>query len=191
MPALFWRQPTGQWLSTEEGNAATALATFLRAYEGKLQALDQAEVKAITASEYHQVLEGIAPVLRASRGLHRALQEARDMLKTERSLIDFRDRAAGIERSAELLLQDAQFGLSFTAAKQAETQAVSAARMATASHRLNCLAALFLPLSALTGIFGMEIRSGVADTQNNFAMVLCSGLLVGVVLALAIGRRGK
>jgi CorA-like Mg2+ transporter protein len=189
VPALFWRQPAGQWFSTEPGSGANALAQFLLGYEERLLDLDQAEVKATTASEYHQVLEGITPVLRASRGLHRALQEARDMLKAERALIDFRDRAAGIERNAELLLQDAQFGLSFTAAKQAETQAQSAARMATAAHRLNCLAALFLPLGALTGIFGMEIHSGLTDTTQNFALVLGCGLAIGGALALAIGRR--
>ncbi len=190
-PALFWRQPNNQWLSTERGAGANALSLFLTAYEERLLELDQAEVKANSATEYHQVLEGIAPVLRSSRGLHRALQEARDKLKEDRDLIDFRDRAAGIERSAELLLQDAQFGLSFTAAKQAETQAQSATRMASAAHRLNLLAALFLPISALTGIFGMEIRSGLADTSMNFIAVLGAGLGVGLVLVLAIliGRK--
>jgi hypothetical protein len=189
VPALFWRDPAGLWSTTERGYPASALASLLDQYEARLRELDQAEVQASTASEYHLVLESIAPVLRSSRGLHRALQEARDQLKSERALIDFRDRAAGIERTAELLLQDAQFGLSFTAAKQAEEQSKSADAMANAAHRLNVLAALFLPLSALTGIFGMDIHSSLADTPINFAWVLGSGLVAGLLLSLLVRRK--
>ena len=130
--------------------------------------LENAENLAVTATEYHTVLEQIAPVLRTSRGLHRALQQAREMLKSERELINLRDQSAGIERNAELLLQDAQFGLNFTVARQAEAQAAASRQMAAAAHRLNLLAALFLPLTALTSLFGMEIPSGMKDVPGAF-----------------------
>jgi hypothetical protein len=45
-----------------------ALQNHLAAFAAKLDELDKAEHIAQTASEYHKVLEAIAPVLRSSRG---------------------------------------------------------------------------------------------------------------------------
>ena len=104
-PALFWRHPDGAWRSNQEGDGLAALQGHLRQFDDKLAALEHSENQAATASEYHAVLEQLAPVLRASRGLHRAMQQARGMLQADRDLINFRDQAAGIERNAELLLQ--------------------------------------------------------------------------------------
>ncbi len=185
-PALFWRQPSGEWKTTRSGTGIAALEEFLRGYEARLLALDGAEEKASTATEYHSVLERIAPVLRAARGLHRAMQQAREMVKADRDLINFRDQAASIERSAELLLQDAQFGLNFTAARQAEAQALTAQKMAATAHRLNLLAALFLPLTALASVFGMEIHSQLPNTVVNFWLICGVGVLLGIGLSVAI-----
>lgn len=187
-PALFWRSPEGEWRSSIEGAGLTGLTSLLGAYERQLTDLDTAEIQACTATEYHQVLERIAPVLRSSRGLHRALQQARELMKIERDLINFRDQAAAIERNADLLLQDAQFGMNFTVARQAETQAAAARQMATAAHRLNLLAAVFLPLTALTSVFGMEIHSTLKDTPANFALICILGVLLGAGLSWMLGR---
>ena len=189
-PALFWRQPDGVWQASVENGSGFALQNHLTAYAARLDELDKADHAAKTAAEYHQVLEAIAPVLRSSRGLHRALQQAREFVKTDRDLINLRDQAAGIERTAELLLQDAQFGLNFTAAKQAEAQAQSAQRMANTSHRLNVMAALFLPLTALSGLFSMYVRADVADTTQNFWYITSAGVLAGLVMCVfTVARR--
>lgn len=187
--ALFWRSPEGVWKSTEAGAGPTAILGLLRAYEAKLEALEKAENAAGDAGSYHAVLEELAPLLRSSRGLHRALQQARDLMKSERELINSRDQAAGLERAAELLLQDAQFGLEFIAARQAEAQARDARRMAAAAHRLNVLAALFLPLTALAGILGMNAVPPWLQTQPVFWAVCSMGVLLGIVLA-ALLRKG-
>ena len=189
-PVFFLRTPDGAWRgsgSNAEGPAA--LNEFLTAYEARIHELEDAEIKASTAMEYHQLLESAAPVLRASRGLHRAFQQAREMVKEDRELINFRDHAAAIERSAELLLQDAQFGLNYTVARQSEAQAGSAARMAASAHRLNILAALFLPLSAVCSVFGMEIHSPLADRPEHFWIVVGAGVLAGLVVSAMVGRR--
>jgi Mg2+ and Co2+ transporter CorA len=186
--ALFWRSPEGEWKTNLKGSGLAALADHLRIFDDKLAELEQAENKANTASEYHAVLEQIAPVLRSSRGLHRAMQQAREMLKTERELINLRDQAAAIERNAELLLQDAQFGLNFTVARQAEAQAVTARQMAATAHRLNLLAALFLPLTALASIFGMEIHSTLPDTPVNFWLICLGGLVMGLVVMFMLKK---
>ena len=190
IPAFFWRNPEAEWRSTEgKGMGPVALQNFLDAWEERVHALEGEEQKALTASEYHQLLEALGPILRATRGLHRALQQAREMVKDDRELINFRDAAAGLERSAELLLQDAQFGLDFIAARQSEHQAVIAQRMATTGHRLNIIAALFLPVTALASILSMQVSSGLANTPVNFWLVLFSGCLLGGSLAAWVSRR--
>lgn len=115
-PALFWRAPDGAWKSGPEDGGSLALQSHLAGYAARLDELDREEHAAQTAAEYHRVLEAIAPVLRSSRGLHRALQQAREFVRMDRDVINLRDQAAGVERTAELLLQDAQFGLNFTVA---------------------------------------------------------------------------
>ncbi len=187
--ALFWRSPEGEWKTNLTGNGLAALSDHLRTFDQKLIELESAENLASTATEYHMVLEKLAPVLRSSRGLHRALQQAREMLKSERELINLRDQGAAIERNAELLLQDAQFGLNFTVARQAEAQAATARQMAATAHRLNLLAALFLPLTALASIFGMEIHSKLPDTPVNFWLICIAGLLLGLFVMGILGKK--
>jgi hypothetical protein len=189
-PVFFLRTAEGAWRASDhKAQGPAALNDFLTAYEARIHELEDAEIKASTATEYHHLLEAAAPVLRASRGLHRAFQQAREMVKQDRDLINFRDKAAAIERSAELLLQDAQFGLNYTAARQSEAQAESAARMAASAHRLNILAALFLPLTAICSIFGREIHSTLADRPENFWLVISAGVLAGLVVAVLVARR--
>lgn len=187
--ALFWRKPDGTWLANQPGNGLAALNAHLQGFEAKLAALEDEENEAATAAAYHRVLERLAPVLRASRGLHRALQQAREMVKSERELINLRDQAAGIERAAELLLQDAEFGMNFTVARQAEAQAASARQMARTAHRLNLLAAFFLPVTALASVFGMDFASGLEYKPGLFWGVCAAGLLTGLLMVTALGKR--
>jgi Mg2+ and Co2+ transporter CorA len=136
------------------------------------------------------VLEATAPLLRAIRGLHRSLQQAREMVKSDRELINHRDRAAALERTAELLLQDAQFGLGYIAARQSEAQADSSRRMAATAHRLNLMAALFLPLTAVASVLSMEVKSGLSDTRENFYLIVGGGIALGLIVALFLRRKG-
>jgi Mg2+ and Co2+ transporter CorA len=189
--ALFWRNPQGVWLTNLEGNGLTGLTAHLARFEKRLEALEDEENRATTAAEYHVVLEHLAPVLRTSRGLHRALQQAREMMKTERELINLRDLSASIERTAELLLQDAEFGLNFTVARQAEAQAATARQMAATAHRLNLLAALFLPLTALASVFGMNFNSGLEDSVALFWSVCGVGVAMGLALIIALRKRAE
>jgi hypothetical protein len=189
-PALFWRTPTGQWQSTEgRGVGAASLDAFLGTYASRLQELEQREDAAKTAATLRGLLEEVAPILRASRGLHRALQQAREAAHEDRALIDARDKAAGIERTAELLLQDAQFGLEFVAAQQAENQAEHARQMAVAAHRFNVIAAVTLPLTAIASLLAMDVKSGLPNTPENFVGVLGIGLFLGGVLGFGVTRR--
>jgi len=187
--ALFWRDAQGVWLTNMDGNGLTGLGKQLSGFEKRLEDLELAENRASTAAEYHLVLEQIAPVLRTARGQHRALQQARELVKAERELINLRDQAAGIERTAELLLQDAEFGLNFTVARQAESQAATARQMAATAHRLNLLAAFFLPLTALASVFGMEVDSGMVRSKELFWSVCGVGLAMGLILMAVLRKR--
>lgn len=155
--ALFWRQPNGEWRSGLGGAPLAVLQAQLDAYHERLVQLEAAENKASSASDYHSVLEQLSPVVRSARGLHRALQQARELLKSEHSLVNFRDQAAGVERNAELLL----------------------------------LAALFLPLTALASVFGMEIHSHFLDTPANFWLICLAGLSAGLILSGLLVRRPR
>lgn len=189
-PAFFWRSPDGSWKSNPEAGGLLGLQAHLTRFTARLEELDKQEQFAQTAVEYHRVLEAIAPVMRSTRGLHRALQQAREFVKADRDLINLRDTASSIERTAELLFQDAQFGLNFTVAKQSEVQAQTALRMANTSHRLNVLAALFLPMTALTGLLSMSVRADIADTPTNFWLIAIVGVVIGIVMSrMVVVRR--
>ena len=187
--ALFWRHPNGGWSNTRDGGGIEALQRLLAEFDAKLQHLDEDEATATSASQFHGVLESLTPLLRAARGMHRALQQARDLIKSDRDLLNLRDKAAELERTAELLMQDAQFGLNFTAAKQAESQAQAAQAMAATAHRINLLAALFLPLTALASVFGMEIRNGCEDCPSAFPVIVAIGCVTGVILTIVVAKR--
>jgi Mg2+ and Co2+ transporter CorA len=112
------------------------------------------------------------------------------MVKSDRELINHRDRAAALERTAELLLQDAQFGLGFIAARQSEAQAESSRRMAATAHRLNLMAAIFLPVTAVASVLSMDIKSGLPDTRETFYYIVGGGIALGLILALMLRRKG-
>ena len=192
VPVFFHRTPDGQWRGSDsKAQGPMALNEYLTAYETRLHQLEDDETRASTATQYHALLEAGAPLLRASRGLHRACQQAREMVKTDRDLINFRDKAAGIERSAELLMQDAQSGLNYIAARQSEAQAASAAQMAASAHRLNLLAALFLPLTALCSVFGMDVKSGLENRVDYFWFIVGAGILLGLIVSFIVARHHR
>lgn len=112
------------------------------------------------------------------------MQKAREAMAEDERLIDLRDRAAGFKTAADLLLQDAGYGLNFTVARRSEEEA-------DAARRLNVLAAIFLPLTAATGLFSMTMKSGTGfeDLPSSFWLVGGGGLVVGLILARMLGRR--
>jgi len=62
-----------------------------------------------------------------------------------------------------------------------------------ASHSLNIIAALFLPLSAIAGVFGMNFTGGL-DGKNPlfFWLVLVVGVLLGAAMVLwVLGKSPK
>lgn len=190
---LFWREPNGTWHSTEPGAGKAALARHIDEFAELLEDLERRWRESQSAEEYFAVLNAAAPLHRAARNMHQTLQQARESVPAERDLINFRDRAYAVERTAELLCDDTKNALDFAVARRAEEQARSAHRMAVSAHRLNLLAAFFFPLATLSAIFGMELRHGLETVDQTsgplpFLAVLGLGLLGGMVLTSFITR---
>ncbi|MBL8742926.1 MAG: hypothetical protein JNK04_17575 [Myxococcales bacterium] len=160
--AIFWRKPDGSWKAAGEAKGGLhALRGLVDAYRQRGIALEVELEKAKRAADYFAILMAVAPVLRAARHLHKTLQEARDAIKSDQDIIALRDLANDAERTCELVQQDAKHGLDYTTARRAEEQAETADHIAKSSHRLNLIAALFLPISALGSVFGVNLAHGL------------------------------
>lgn len=187
---LFWRKPDGTWLSNELGGGAAALAKHMAEYAEIIDKMDRQEDAAGSVDEYFTILDAMGPVQRSARNLHATLQEARKLLSADRDLINFRDKAYDIERTAELLYNDVRHALEFAVAKKSEEQAAAAHQMALQSHRLNLLVAFFFPLATLVAIVGSEMRHGLEDYLPYpylFYAVIVIGLVLGGLLAGWLG----
>jgi len=160
--AIFWRKPDGTWKAAGEAKGGLqALRGVVDAYRQRAIAIETELEAAKRAVDYFRVLQDIAPILRAARHLHKTLQEAREGIKGDADIIALRDLASEAERMADLIQQDAKHGLDYTTARRAEEQAETADHIAKSSHRLNLIAALFLPISALGSVFGVNLAHGL------------------------------
>lgn len=184
--AIFWRAPDGSWKST--GAAAkggvVAMRAHLDVYTTALTALEERVEGAARAADYFAVLHAVAPMLRTARALHKTMQEAREAQSNDADLITLRDQACDIERAAELVHSDAKNGLDFTIAQRAEEQAALGAHIAASSHRLNLLAALFMPVTAVATVFSMNFLHGFEARFEPwlFWTVLVFSFLLGFIV---------
>ncbi|HET7538825.1 MAG TPA: CorA family divalent cation transporter [Polyangiaceae bacterium] len=158
---LFWRNPAGEWRATgAKGDGLKALKEHLEQYRKRVAELDEQVDSATSAQQLFQIIRHATPIARAARSQHRALQEAREGIDN-RDMVVLRDTAGDIERSIELVAGDAKNALDFVDAKEAEAQTALARKATEAQHRLNMIAALFLPITAVGSVLGVNLRSGL------------------------------
>lgn len=182
---FFWRQPEGEWHCSNGKGGIGALRGHLESFLQKLGGLDDDYERAQSAKEYFAVLESVVPIHRAAKNQFAALQSAREALPEVRELITLRDLSGDVERAADLLHSDAKNALDFKVAQQAEEQARLGHELSESGHRLNLLAALFLPLSVIGGAFGSTLRSGF-EGQGPWLF----WTLLGVALLVGFWLRG-
>lgn len=188
---LFWRAPTGEWRATgSKGNGLKALQEHLQQYRKRAQQLDDEIDGATTATQLYNVLRNSTPLARAARYMHRALQEAREGVDN-RDLIVLRDAAGDIERTVELLAGDAKNALDYIEAKEAEVQTVLARRATEAQHRLNKVAALFLPITAVGSVLGMNLTNGLEQRGAATFWLVCAAAFGTGFVVRAIVTRGE
>lgn len=186
---FFWRSPGGHWKSTIPGHASQAFDNFLGNYAAAIQRLTTLYETADESGDYFDLQVELAPIVRSSRNMHTALGEAREMCPEDRELINSRDEAYELMRSAELLHDDAESALEFDIARQAEAQARSSHQMAVSSHRLNVLAAFFFPLATMSAFLGTNLTNGI-EAWDKAHPALLLGIMLGgtIVIGLILSR---
>lgn len=180
---LFWRAPDGNWRWTRGPNGAAALSSHVQSYAEREAALQATADKAEDTRALYELLAELTPFVRAARNMYATLQAARDAVKTDRLLIDARDRAYEVERNLELLLEDVRNMIQYRSIREAEQQSLLAAEALRASHRLNVIAAIFLPLTAITGIFGMNLAPGI---ERESVVYFWSIALISIALGFGL-----
>jgi hypothetical protein len=187
---VFWRLDSGEWRASTGAIGLTALKGHIQGYAKAVADLEALFEKAATASDYFVILEEIAPLARASSNMDGALQSAREGLPEAHELISLRDESSDVVRAAELLQIDAKNALDFLIARQNEEQSRLASQSARAGDRLNVITAIFLPLTAISGVFGMNLHSGLEDSSvATFWMIFIMGSVFGLGLGIAVGRK--
>ncbi|MCC7338021.1 MAG: hypothetical protein IT422_23265 [Pirellulaceae bacterium] len=179
-----------QWRASDGGPGKLAVESLLDVYTKKIEQFDQQEAKAQSAAEYLPLLDGLTPLVRAARNLYEVLQEARTVANEVHELIDWRDRAYDISRTAELLYQDAKNSMELAVVRRAEEQAAASHKMSVSAHRLNTMAAIFFPLATLGSIFGTTFTENWSWSQTTgpFLWFLVVGLVTGFGLAVFVNR---
>jgi hypothetical protein len=180
---LFWRNPAGEWQWSRGGPGPGALKRHVQSYAELEAKLTHDYEAASNIASLFDLVEALTPLTRAARNMHQALQTAREAFKADGFLIEMRDLAYEVDRNFELLLEDANHAIQYRTAREAEEQARLGREALRASHRLNTLAALFFPLTALASIFGMQLAHGLNPNKPTiFWIVSIIGVGLGLIM---------
>lgn len=191
---LFWRQPEGTWKSTSGGPATIVpLREHVESFRARAHELEEEVEKARSASDYFHVLHQVSPLVRSARNMTRTLQEAREAVKADRELIAVRDASQEIERALELIHGYAKDGLEFTVARNAEESAQNSEHVLRSGHQLNLLAAVFLPITALGSLLGMNLTHGLEHWREPYAFwgVAAASFVLGFWVKASLAKPSR
>lgn len=178
--AVFWRSPEGGWRCFPGRDNPSTLRDHVEALGKVLDELDDQVEAAKTATEFLDVIRLARPLQRYTRNLHAVLNQLRDTLPDDVDVLAARDRAYELERLAENVCDDAENGMQHTIAQHSEEQAALSERIAKESHRLNVLAAVALPITAIGSILGMNLPSGLESLPEPFSFWVIVAFAFGV-----------
>lgn len=186
---LFWRDKAGAWKTSGMGGGVGPLREHVGAFERAVDELEDEGKRAATAKQWFEVLKAATPLQRSVHHLARVLQAAREAID-DRELINLRDRASDVERAIDLLTLEARDAIDFVTARQAEAQAAVSLELARESHKLNVIAAVFLPITALASIFSMTLKSGLESWGTwLFWLIVAAGIALGLFMRSRLGTR--
>lgn len=187
--AVFLRTPDRLWSYQGQPDGQVVMGQLLDRYQKAVDQSGRSYEKAHDAQRLFALIERLRPLKRASANALSALQTVRDAVPEDRDVITARDQAAEIARDLELLLADAQLGLSFQLARQAEAQTKAALANHHAQQKLNVLAALTLPAMTVGAVFGMNLHSGLENLGGLwFWAVFLLGLGLGWWVCIWVKR---
>lgn len=177
---LFWRQPSGEWQASRGGTGPGALKRHIQSFSELETKLTEQFEAAGDMKELFDLVEALTPLARSARNMHAAVQDAREVIKGDPFIIEMRDLAYEAERNLDLLLEDVRLGIQYRTAREEEKQAKAGQEALRASHRLNVLASLFLPVTALASVFGMNFVHPLDDKNSlHWWVVLGAGIVFG------------
>ena len=180
---LFWRDPSGDWQFNRGGSGSGSLKRHVQSYQEIESNLVHDYEKASDTTSLFKLLEAVTPMARAARNMYQTLQAGREAVGDDPFLIEMRDLASEIDRNLELLAEDLQHAIQYRTAREAEEQAKLSRQALQASHRLNILAALFFPLTAIASLFGMNFSHGMSQNSPAiFWLVSLISVSLGLVL---------
>jgi hypothetical protein len=180
---LFWRNPAGEWQCNRGGPGPGGVKRHVQTYselEGKLTAEYE---RGLDLNALFDLVETLTPLVRSARNLHQALQTAREGIKQDPFLIELRDLSYEPMRNLELLSEDVRNAIHHRTAREAEAQASLSRQALQASHRLNILAALFFPLTAVASLFGMNLAHGLSEHKVAIFWVVAA-VSIGLGIAM-------
>lgn len=181
----FWRDLDGRWHTSASGTADATLRRHVQEYAKREAELNEAHDAADSLARLFELQAEVTPVARAARNMHAALTQAADALPEDAVLVELRDVSYDIERNLDLLREDIQSGIAFRVARETEEQNRLSREALQAGHRLNILAALFLPLTAVGSLFGMNLQNGLADRHPvTFYVIMLLALAGGAAMVL-------
>ena len=184
---FFWRPPSGDWRSTERSQPKTVLDAMITEYEDAIDSLSEAHESATSATQKFSVLERVGPLNRAIRNMTDTLGKANATIENaeaESELQKFVDHASDVARACELLQEDARNSLDFHIARQGEIQAAHSREVEKTTHRLNTMATMFLPLTAMASVFGMNLRSGLEQAPAwMFWAIMGGSMFAGIAVS--------
>jgi hypothetical protein len=180
---FFWRKPDGNWEHSGGGVGLQPLIKHLQDYSSAEEKFIAEYKTARRAEDFFRILEGMAPLRLATKHLHATLQAAREGIPGDRDLIDLRDWAYDIERTLDLLYENTKNALDYDIARRAEEQNKLGLAAVESGHRLNILAAIFYPLTAISCVFGMNVSNGFENTPITlFWLISLMALALGFVV---------
>jgi hypothetical protein len=185
---FLWLDDKAVWSSSERGNGLAILDDYLQQYAKAEAALDKKYEQAHCAADYFDLLENVSPLQRAAKNMTHTLQSAREHVGSE--MIDYRDRAEEILRNIDLLYVDCKNALEYSVAKKAEEQSLLNKKALVVSHRLNIIMALFLPITAVASLLGMNLTHGL-ESKNPlvFGSVVAISIVLGLVMKFWVSRK--
>lgn len=191
---FFWRDRDGRWRPAGLKHGSHAIGELLDEYEALANEIDSLEDSAASAADYFAILSSVHPLIRSANNLLGVLEEARNQVPKDRSLILLRDRAYALSRRLDLMQHEAKTNIDYSVAQRAEEQALAAHHQMRAAYRLNVLAAFFFPMTTMGAVFGMNLSNGLEgwDTASGpapIAALVGLALAAGVGLALLVARR--
>jgi Mg2+ and Co2+ transporter CorA len=179
--AVFWRSPEGSWRCFPGRDNPSTLRDHVEAVGKVLEELDDKVEHAKSATEFLDIIRLARPLQRYTRNMHAVIAQLRDALPDDADVLAARDRAYELDRLAENISDDAENGMQHTIAQHTEEQAELSGRIAKETHRLNLLAAVALPITAIGSILGMNLENGLGTLPEP------TSFWVIVVLTFAVG----